>query len=435
MIFSALFTILFLLPIVGLTLSNAYQQHMESAVENEMNAYVYALLTVAEFEDGELIMPEVLTVNQFNISQSGLYAMISSTGAPLQTKWQSASLLTVSLPKTFVYPKVGENVFYQQNIEDSAHFIYSYSVSFNDSAGDHPVTLHIIKSKSGFSELMTEFRQQLWFGLFVLMAVLIVLQLIWLRWSLKPLSNLGQEIAEIEQGQRAQLDGKYPAELSQVTEQLNILLTTEQKQRTRYRNALSDLAHSLKTPLAVLQGQIASHKLTESQEPIDTINLMIEHQLKRAQSAGQHAWYLGVKIAPTLEKLLNSLQKIYRDKAIQFSVECPENIVFKGDETDLLEMLGNLLDNASKACKDVVKCSVYLENNTLFVRIEDNGKGIAPDKIHEILNRGTRADNYQHGHGIGLAIVRDLVESYQGELTIDNSPSLNGARFTLSFTR
>jgi two-component system sensor histidine kinase PhoQ len=278
---------------------------------------------------------------------------------------------------------------------------------------------------------MQEFREQLWLGLLALMTVLVFLQFIWLKWSLKQLAILQKELVDIEQGKSNNLQALYPKELDLVTNQLNTLLKTEQNQRKRYRNALADLAHSLKTPLAVIQAQ--GELSSGGQEQLDSINLMIEHQLKRAQSAGQSSWHLGVEISPCLNKLTSSLKKIYSDKSIEFTFDVDEKAVFKGDESDLFEILGNLLDNACKAARSKIAITINQQHEQLIICIEDDGSGIDLSKRQDILQRGTRVDTYQQGHGIGLAIVRDLVESYQGQLLIEDSTTLCGAKFTLFF--
>lgn len=432
LLLSAIFMIIVILPLVGLLISNAYQQHMESAIKNELTAYSYSLLAVAEFENGQLIMPEALTESRFNTSQSGLYATITQLSNG-QNLWQSASLLALNVPRRLPVPAVGNNTFASITLERNPHFIYSFSASFTDDIGEHEITIHVIQNKAAFIELMDEFRGQIALGLIVLMLVLLLSQYAWLQWSLKPLHTLTDEIHRIEQGKSKQLEQEYPIELEQVTEQINTLLQTEQVQRTRYRNALSDLAHSLKTPLAVLQGQVNIVGTSLSQEQIDVMNLMIEHQLKRAQSAGQSAWHLGIEIEPTLKKLTNSLQKIYRDKQLSMNVNLTEDAIFKGDEADLLEILGNLLDNACKAAHSSVSIAIVQLHKCLEICVQDDGQGIAEEKIELILQRGKRADTYSQGHGIGLAIVRDLVDSYKGELHIGSSSSLGGAKFTLRF--
>jgi two-component system sensor histidine kinase PhoQ len=187
-----------------------------------------------------------------------------------------------------------------------------------------------------------------------------------------------------------------------------------------------------------------------STQQLTVINRTIEHQLKRAQSAGESLWHLGVSIPNVMTKLINSLGKIYRDKEVDFTVTYNgidgclveaselEALTFKGDEADLFEILGNLLDNACKAAKQKVAISVtqyfIKDKGHLTIVISDDGSGIDSCMQESILQRGVRADTYQQGHGIGLAIVRDLVNSYQGKLSISDSDLLGGAEFTLLFT-
>ena len=166
---------------------------------------------------------------------------------------------------------------------------------------------------------------------------------------------------------------------------------------------------------------------------ISLINNIIEHQLKRAQSAGESSWHLGIAVNPILDKLIASLKKVYQDKPLHFTVKAEQVALFKGDEADLMEMLGNVLDNACKAAKSEVMVAIKSNNEQLIITVEDDGVGIAPSQKQAILARGTRADTYHAGHGIGLAIVRDLVNSYQGQLSISTSTSLGGAAFILTF--
>lgn len=420
---------------------------MKRSIENELSAYSYSILAVAEVEQGKLVMPEALIENQFNVSDSGLYAFISGLAShqkisDAQKKvddvllWSSQSLLTINvseqqLPKEIAILATGDKSFSTIEINASSHFIYSYAVSFTEDDVSFPLIVHIVRDKETFLQLISDFKQQLWFGLATLMVIILLLQLVWLMWTLKPLSTLEHEIKAIEQGRAEKLTSLYPKELSKLTTQLNQLLATEQKQRQRYRNALSDLAHSLKTPLAVLQAQRDISVV--NQEQITRINSTIDHQLKRAQSAGHSSWLLGIEVKPVVEKLLSTLGKIYHAEQKKLEINVTEKLTFKGDEADLLELLGNLLDNAYKAAKSTIRLTVSQQDDELVICIEDNGIGIKEQQITKILERGVRADTYEVGHGVGLAIVRDLVESYQGELHITNSESLGGARFTLSF--
>jgi len=427
-----------MLPVIGFTLTNAFDRQLSVAMKNEITAYSYSILTVAEVDNNQLEMPEYLLENQFNISQSGLYALINSLpnkNFSVETLWQSQSLLTLSLqtlsPELIPSPKIGENVFSAITLEGKEHLLYSFSVSFSDNARPFPITLHLIKDQKEFLLALSDFKQQLWSWLIALMLLFIVIQVAWLLWTLKPLKVLVNELTSIEQGTKNTLDGHYPLELQQVTSQLNTLLLTEQNQRKRYRNALSDLAHSLKNPLAVMQSEVSLSK--DAQEQICVINNIIEHQLKRAQSAGESSWHLGVAVKPLLDKLIASLMKVYQEKQLRFVVNVDKNTLFKGDEADLMEILGNLADNACKSAKLTVAVTVKVNHKKLTITVEDDGVGIESSQQQAILTRGTRADTYQAGHGIGLAIVRDLVSSYQGKISITTSTSLGGAAFILTF--
>lgn len=444
---SLLAMVVIILPTIAFIIMNSFEKHMIRSIENELSAYSYSILAVAEVEQSNLVMPEALIENQFNVSDSGLYAFIS---APVKHKmkaiseiaqenailWRSQSLLTMDIIDEQLSTKLaplitGEKSFSSIKMSNSPHFIYSYAVSFNEGNENFPITVHIIRDKQAFTELISNFKQQLWFGLAMLMVIILLLQLVWLMWTLKPLSTLEHEIKAVEQGRAEKLTSLYPVELAKLTTQLNQLLATEQKQRQRYRNALSDLAHSLKTPLAVLQAQRDTSAV--NQEQINRINSTIEHQLKRAQSAGHSSWLLGIDIKPVVDKLLNTLAKIYQGEQKQLILNLTDNLTFKGDEADLLELLGNLLDNAYKAASSTIILSISQQDDALVMRIEDDGVGIKKQQITQILERGVRADTYEAGHGVGLAIVRDLVASYQGEIHIGNSAALGGAQFTLRF--
>jgi len=423
------------LPIIGFTLSNAFEQQLNLATQNELKAYSYSIFTVAEVENYQLVMPEVLLENQFNVSQSGLYAVISPLATGLQKNntplWQSQSMLTMTLPASLPSPKVGQTLMTKLDLAGSEHLLYSFSASFSDNGQDFPITLHLIKSQQDFLKALSDFRKKLWLWLFLLMVIFIVVQVVWLLWTLKPLTTLTHELEHIEKGKKKALEADYPLELTQVTQQLNALLVTEESQRKRYRNALADLAHSLKNPLAVIQSQ--TNISDSANEQLQRINHIVEHQLKRAQSAGQSSWHLGVSVNQVVEKLVNTLDKIYQEKQLSFNFEIDPNAIFKGDEADLMEMLGNILDNACKAAESNVLIKAIVEGKKLTIEIADDGQGIDKSQQEIILSRGGRADTYQAGHGIGLAIVNDLVSSYQGQLTISESSELLGASFTLVF--
>ena len=452
LIASALLLILVLMPLIGFTLNDAFKLQIKSAAKNELSAYVYSVLADTEVVDNQLVMPEYLLDNQFNVIESGLYALISTSDlenkGELSEKmskesnvlWQSASFLGMQAPSDLEQPATGESQFTEVELAGKSHLIYSFSASFEQRPNapqkiskPFSITLHIIKDQSNYQQQIKLFSKQLWRWLSILMALLVVVQLVWLWWTLKPLAKFTQELNSIEQGHKNQLSEHYPDELQAVAQQLNTLLNTEQNQRKRYRNALSDLAHSLKTPLAVIQSEQGLSR--SSMEQVGVINRIIGHQLKRAQSAADASWHLGTKVNLVCDKLVRTLTKIYQEPQILISQHVDQAAIFKGDPQDLTEILGNVLDNACKAAKSQVLLTISHTDIGIFISVEDDGKGISDEQKMQIFERGIRADSYQQGHGIGLAIVRDLVDSYHGQLVVSKSEKLGGAKFELSFAK
>lgn len=429
LILSALLLILLLLPTIGFALNNAFKQQVMTNVREQLSAYLYSVLAVAEMDEGKLYMPEALLENQFNVIGSGLYAVIDSAGAhgtdsvhqgdnqndsqsdnqtesdrqaSVEPLWSSNSFLGLNITTPLPHPKVGRSEFGEQMLEQQPHLIYSFSVRFAPGEAQRqsaPITIHIIKDLDGVAQQLKAFSQHLWSWLVVLMLVLLAIQFAWLAWTLKPLARFREELGQVQRGEAEQLSGHYPNELQAVAKQLNTLLSTEQRQRSRYRNALSDLAHSLKTPLAVIQSQ--KDLSPTSLEQVGQINRTIGHQLKRAQSAAGNAWHLGIKVSLVSDKLLRTLVKIHPGVALSYGKAPEENQIFYGDQSDLTEMLGNLLDNACKAARNKVMLSVDADNGKLIISVEDDGAGVSPEQRQLILERGRRADTYEKGHGIG----------------------------------
>ena len=159
---------------------------------------------------------------------------------------------------------------------------------------------------------------------------------------------------------------------------------------------------------------------------------MIEHQLKRAASGGTDTWKKQTNVKPVIDSLVSAMKKVYQDKSIQYIQSIDEEAYFLGDKTDLMELVGNLLDNACKACEALIEIKVSQLNNTLSIHIGDDGPGI-PEQQRTLLNvRGQRLDTYEKGHGVGMAIVADLIDGYQGKMKIATS-DLGGALFLMEF--
>jgi two-component system sensor histidine kinase PhoQ len=423
------------LGLTGLALDRAFRQSVEAAVHEGLQAHVYALLGAADVDgSGRLRMPEVFPEPRFSAPASGLYAAVAADG---ETLWRSPSSLGIEI----AFPpaaKPGEPAEGVVVASDGATVdAMSYPVSWDlEPTGARTLVFQAALSRAGTEAQIAGFRRTLWSWLGAAGLFLLVAQTLVLRWSLGPLRRVARELREIENGERAQLADDYPRELRPLTRNVNALLTSASGRLQRYRDSLSDLAHSLKTPLAVLRASRdelppATSGTLSSQ--VDRMDQAIAYHVQRAAAAGRTALMQPVDVADVLAPLTRSFEKVYREKNVALEVAIAPGAVFIGDSGDLTEILGNVLDNAYKWCRGRVRVRARnaapdsSERAPLVLDVEDDGPGIAPLDREAVLERGVRADGVVPGQGIGLAVAREMVEeAYGGSLELSES-ELGGA--------
>ena len=258
--------------------------------------------------------------------------------------------------------------------------------------------------------------------------LLVLLQRYFVARALQPLEQVRTQIAQLQQGQRAQLDAQVPQELQPLVQQINHLLHHTEDNLTRSRNALGNLGHALKTPLAILFSLANRQELNSHQELRDNLRNQLTHmqerisrELGRARLAGEALPGAYFVCATELPDLVSTLAQIHgRNLTIDWSAT--DNLRLPWDRQDILELLGNLLDNACKWAKKKVSLAITRDTEHFIVTINDDGPGIAPELRAQVLNRGARIDEQIQGHGLGLGIVRDIVEHCKGELSLHDSP-------------
>lgn len=368
---------------------------------------------------------------------SGLYAQIRSNNHV----WSSPSTAGVHID--FGPPLAqGERQFSDGLVGHGRVAIESRGISFQDDPKQgQPLTFSVAVSLSPYEQQLWLFRSRVlgWFT--GLMLLLLVSLAVLLRYGLTPLRRLEREIHEVEEGRSEMLGSGYPRELSGVASHLNALLVGERKRVARYRDTLGNLAHGLKTPLSVMRSALSSDVGSSSATrtigtEIDRMTDIIEHQLKRAASGGALLGQAPVAVAPLAADLRGTLLKVYSRKDLSIELAIQEGSHFIGDRGDFIELLGNLLDNACKWCREKVRVSVAVDDRrivlgeSLTLAVEDDGPGIAEENRAKVLERGVKTDEKVPGHGLGLAMVHDTVDLYGGRLTVDASP-LGGARFWL----
>ena len=280
--------------------------------------------------------------------------------------------------------------------------------------------------------------QQIGLGLALAALVLIqVLQRIIVKRSLRPLDRIREQIAQLQLGQRSSLDTAVPAELEPLVAQINHLLAHTEDSLKRSRNALGNLGHALKTPLAVLLSLADSKRLRDSadirqllRQQLEQIRQRLSRELNRARLAGDALPGAQFDCDAELPGLLSTLGMIHGD-AVTLSKSVPASLLLPWDREDLLELLGNLLDNACKWADTEVRLSIEEQASGYHICIDDDGPGIPESSRLDVLNRGARLDEQVNGHGLGLGIVRDIVEAWGGRLELQSSP-LGGLRVSLT---
>jgi two-component system sensor histidine kinase PhoQ len=300
----------------------------------------------------------------------------------------------------------------------------------------------VAEDLTGYAAQVASFRHSLWLWLGGAVVVLLAVQAAVLHWSLAPLRQVSDDIAAVERGQAQQLSGDYPKELSGLTRNINAFIANERRQIERHRNTLGDLAHSLKTPLAVVRGMVETARDIDRDELATQANRMseiVEYQLRRAAAAGQRTLTQPVSVAANVDKLVNSLRKVYAVKPLAVEQNVPPDLHFYGDRGDLLEVLGNLLDNAFKWGRQTITLSAEAldaepgRRHGLRLVVADDGPGIDAAMREQVMDRGVRLDGRIEGQGLGLAAVRDIVEAYGGRLSIASEPGC-GAEIVVEFS-
>lgn len=419
--------------LVALVLEQAFQQSTEQALREKLQIQIYSLLSVAEMNSSlQLKMPAILREPRFSNPGSGLYAVIRLSDQSFV--WRSPSSIGIELPVASQL-KQGEFAFVR---DSEQRFVLHYAVMWENEAGFERAYVFTVAEDGQFlNNQVAEFRATLTGWLSGIGLLLVLIQFLVLRWGLKPLRQIGADLEQIEAGRKSRLDGCYATELQGVASNLNALISSERAHLERYRNTLADLAHSLKTPLAILRGCVEEPVVNRGtvQNQISRMNEIVEYQLQKAAAKGQANLTGKVDVNDIVDKIIASLTKVYADKRIDYRLGGGEACRIYGEEGDVYEIAGNLLDNASKWCRQQVRVSLTdltdssSQAFSLLMVIEDDGPGIAEEKMGEILRRGVRADENIAGHGIGMAVVNELVELWGGCLLGDKSPELGGMRW------
>ncbi|MFB4393552.1 MULTISPECIES: sensor histidine kinase [unclassified Pseudomonas] len=421
------------LVVVGLALAQltlflfevGLQRYLEAGLRKESENLLVALVRG----------PNGLQLDERRISSayqrpfSGYYFRIDFE----QGTWRSRSLWDLNMPKP---ERVGLDDGHELGPEGQQ--LLAFRADYRRLGQDLSISV-----AQDYSPVREGFRrmQQIGLGLgLVALVLVLVLQRITVTRSLRPLERARRQIAQLQQGKRSQLDAEVPSELQPLVDQVNHLLAHTEDSLRRSRNALGNLGHALKTPLAVLLSLASSDRLRElpevsaqMREQLEQIQQRLARELNRARLAGDALPGAQFDCDTELPGLLSTLGMIHGE-GLLLTHDVPVGLQLPWDREDLLELLGNLLDNACKWADGEVRLGMADSAGGYQLWVDDDGPGIPQDARQQVLERGSRLDEQVDGHGLGLGIVRDIVEAWGGSLALLDSP-LGGLRVSIELPR
>lgn len=425
LLLGALVWVLCSIAAAGFLLNQLFKQHVEEQLHKELNLHMQQLITQADFdlENQQLQLAHALSDPRFEQPLGGLYWQVTPTSGDTSLTQYSRSLWDESLhpPQTagsywdsYMDPELGEI------------YVLGKTVTFAEEEVEHPTYQFWIAAQENLiAEPLQRFGWMLTLTLVLLGAVL-VLGVWWqLRLGLRPLRQLRSRLVEVHEGKSAIIEGQYPQEIQPLVSEFNRVLHSNAQVVERARTQAGNLAHAVKTPLAVLANAAKKENSALAAlvtEQVNATQQQVDYQLSRARVAAA-VKTVGVRTAvvPAVQSLSKLLQRAYEHKSVQvqISAHSPE-LYFKGEAQDLHEILGNVLDNAFKWCEAAISVNVQrqtkADSSSLRISIEDDGPGLKAEQYISVFQRGVRADELQVGSGLGLAIVADLVQLYGGEV-------------------
>ena len=422
-------SLLLLLGTTGLVVDHAYREGAEQARSERLQGQVFGLLAAAELRDQALTLPGDLPDARLRSAGSGLYAQaVDEQG---EVRWRSPSLLDSALPTP---PLLAPGETRESTVpgpDGTPLRGYAYGIAWEEADGESGrFTLQVLEAQTVLGDELSRFRQALW-GWLALAAVGVLLtQLLLLRWTLQPLRRMTRELQAVEAGEARRLGEAHPPELAALTGRLNQLLAAQQRRIDQHQTVLADLAHSLKTPLAVLRSQLPGAGDDTAAEQLRRMDQAIDYHLRRA---GHGPAPLGARVAvrPVLQRLVAALARL--NDRVGVDLDCPGSLHFPGGEAELMELAGNLLDNALRHARSQVRVSAGgRDGGGLWLEVEDDGPGVPERAVAHVLARGGRADERHPGQGIGLAVVRELALARGGDVAVQASDRLGGARFRVT---
>lgn len=410
--------------IVAFVISQEYRRNAEVRLNDVLIANVFNLMGTFEVDQsGKLMGLPDLGDSRYNLFDSGYYWSVQKVDDPSsRTTSISLSNQQIKIPDTAELDRTFQRVF---EIEDeTGQMLQGLEAQVFLGEGNTLYSFRITANKSSLDEEISKFRSRLALILSIFAFSIVMATYLLVRLGLKPIARAVETLGLVRRGEATRVDGKYPDEIEPLIAQTNALIESNNTIVERARTQVGNLAHSLKTPLAIMQNELP--KVPKAQqaifkEQVETMRNQVQVYLDRARiSARSSTSISNTELFPVLEKLSSVVSKLNRSTDIENNFD-DEGLIFEGEEHDLQEILGNLIENAAKYAHTSMKISASLKNNMLEIVVEDDGDGMSSQDIKKAEKRGGRVDEGKLGWGLGLSIVGDIVEEYSGQFKLSKS--------------
>jgi signal transduction histidine kinase len=432
-----------ILIITGIALSTLYRHAVERAFDRRLDVYLRTLVAdVASPEEGGEKFPQSIGEPLFELPLSGWYWQVTRLDTKTPEVHSSRSLWDSNLPRLPDERAASSAEYrqgYAQGPEDQNLRIVERNI---DLGGDGRYLISVAGDASEIDDETNSFDRAIGMTFAALTVALLLTTVLQVRFGLAPLKRITDSLAEIRSGRAERLQGEFPVEIAPLARETNALIEANREIVERARTHVGNLAHALKTPLSVIVNEAAArgndplaHKVLEQ---TDIMRDQVARQLERARLAARSS-VIGtlVEIPPVVTALARTMEKLYRARDIAIDVDVPKHARFRGEQQDLEEMIGNLVDNSCKWAQARVAIEVLADQpaagdgkSRVHIIVDDDGPGLSPAEREQVAQRGQRLDETKPGSGLGLSIVIELASLYGGVLTLGTAP-IGGLRAEL----
>lgn len=416
------------LAVAGVLLTELFERHVTRHYDAELQSYLRQLSAAVEFSrDGKIGLGRQLENARFGEPLSGLYWQIEEdkTGFILGSRslWDAR----IPLPKdALAQGAVDSHVLLGP--KGAPVRVQERMIIFDPPSGSRALRMAVAMDMAEIGAARAAFAGDLWPSLAVIGVTLLTATWFYIGIGLRPLDRIRRSLNAVRTGASRRLDGDFPAEVTPLVEEANALLAVQDESLARARARATDLAHGLKTPLAVLQSDADRLKARGLDDIAEEVGQLAEQMRRHVQRElarsrlGSSETAKALPVRPLAERIMSSLRRTPRGEALSWILDIPADLTMSADPEDMTELFGSLLDNACKWARSEVRMEAQASDAGICIRVLDDGEGVPEAALASLANRGVRLDQNVPGTGLGLAIVRDIATAYRGSVAVRNRP-------------